>query len=91
MSGRISEFVMTLKMGKRKPGRSSDIVVKVDSSAEDPKATGGLVSNCIHPWVNKTKAAHVSEVLSSCLRWTPFFEKQGPNVNRVCTRGLVKK
>jgi len=55
MSGRISEFVMTLKMGKRKPGRSSDIVVKVDSSAEDPKATGGQVSNCIHPWVNKTK------------------------------------
>ena len=55
MSGRISVFVMTLKMIKGKPGRSSDIVVKVDSCAEDPKATGVFVSNCIHPWVDKTK------------------------------------
>jgi len=30
-------------------------VVKVNSSGEDPRATGGLVSNLSHPQVNKTK------------------------------------
>jgi len=29
--------------------------VKAESSGEDPRATGGLVSNLSHPWVNKTK------------------------------------
>jgi hypothetical protein len=33
---------------------ASDIV-KAKSSGEDPRATGGLVSNLPHPWVNKTK------------------------------------
>ena len=35
-------------------GGASDIV-KVESSGEDPRATGGLVSNLPHPRVNKTK------------------------------------
>ena len=35
-------------------GGASDIV-KAKSSGEDPRATGGLVSNLPHPWVNKTK------------------------------------
>ena len=29
--------------------------VKVKSSGEDPRATGGLVSNLPHPWANETK------------------------------------
>jgi len=33
---------------------TSDIV-KAESSGEDPRATGGLVSNLAHPRVNKTK------------------------------------
>ena len=35
-------------------GGASDIV-KAESSGEDPRATGGLVSNLPHPRVNKTK------------------------------------
>jgi len=30
-------------------------MVKAKSSEEDPRATGGLVSNLPHPRVNKTK------------------------------------
>jgi len=38
------------------PGGASDIVtVKAESSGEDSRATGGLVSNLPHPRVNKTK------------------------------------
>ena len=37
-----------------KPKKISDIV-KAKSSGEDPRATGGLVSNLPHPRVNKTK------------------------------------
>ena len=35
-------------------GGASDIL-KAKSSGEDPRATGGLVSNLPHPRVNKTK------------------------------------
>jgi len=42
------------KMGEGWTGRASDIV-KAESSAEDPRATGGLVSNLPHPRVNKAK------------------------------------
>ena len=43
-------------------GGASDIV-KVESSGEDPSATGGLVSNLPHPWVNKTKQHTVLNTL----------------------------
>jgi len=35
-------------------GGASDIV-KMESSGEDPRATGGLVSNLLHPRINNTK------------------------------------
>jgi len=41
-------------MGEGWTGGASDIV-KAKSSGEDPRATGGLVSNLPHPRVNKTK------------------------------------
>jgi len=41
-------------MGEGWTGGASDIV-KAMSSGEDPRATGGLVSNLPHPRVNKTK------------------------------------
>ena len=37
-----------------RPGGASDIL-KAKSSGEDLRATGGLVSNLLHPRVNKTK------------------------------------
>jgi len=40
-------------MGEGGSGGASDIV-KVESSGEDPRATGGLVSNLPHPRANKT-------------------------------------
>ena len=42
------------KMGEEESRGASDIV-KAVSSGEDPKATGGLVSNLPQPGVNKTK------------------------------------
>ena len=42
------------RWGRVEPGGASDIV-KAKSSGEDPRATGGLVSNLPHPRVNKTK------------------------------------
>ena len=39
---------------KSPTGGASDIA-KAKSSGEDPRATGGLVSNFPHPRVNKTK------------------------------------
>ena len=47
-------FVSVKKMGEGWTGGASDIV-KAKSSGEDPRATGGLVSNLPHPRVNKTK------------------------------------
>ena len=41
-------------LSKCTTGGASDIV-KAKSSGEDPRATGGLVSNLPHPRVNKTK------------------------------------
>ena len=41
-------------MGEGWTGGASDIV-KAESSGEDPRAIGGLVSNLLHPRVNKTK------------------------------------
>jgi len=41
-------------LSKCTTGGASDIV-KAKSSGEDPRATGGLVSNLPHPQVNKTK------------------------------------
>ena len=42
------------KTGEGWTGGASDIV-KAESSGEDPRATGGLVSNLPHHRVNKTK------------------------------------
>jgi len=46
--------VSVKKIGEGWTGGASDIV-KAESSGEDPRATGGLVSNLPHPRVNKTK------------------------------------
>jgi len=35
--------------------RGASNIVKSENSGEDPRATGGLVSNLFHPRVNKTK------------------------------------
>jgi len=47
---------MSLCQSRREGGtrRASDIV-KAESSREDPRAIGGLVSNLSHPRVNQTK------------------------------------
>jgi len=37
------------------PHHGASDIVKAESSGEDPRATGGLVSNLPHPRVNKTK------------------------------------
>jgi len=41
-------------MGEGRTGGASDIA-KAESSGEDPRATGDLVSNLPHPRVNITK------------------------------------
>ena len=46
--------VSVKKMGGGWTGGNSNIV-KAEGSGIDPRATGGLVSNLPHPWVNKTK------------------------------------
>ena len=46
--------VSVKKMGEGWTGGASDSV-QAESSGEDPRATGGLVSNLPHPRVNKTK------------------------------------
>jgi len=51
---RKKERQSVIKMGEEGTGGASDIV-KVKCSGEDPRATGCLVSNLPHPWVNKTK------------------------------------
>jgi len=53
--------VSVKKMGEEWTGGASD-KVKVESSGEDPRATGGLVSYLPHPRVNKTKQ-HTHEFL----------------------------
>jgi len=50
-------------------GGASDLV-KAQSSGEDPRATGGLVSNLPHPRVNKTKQ-HTMVVTS---KWNPQLD-----------------
>jgi len=47
-------FGVSQILRRDRTGGASDIV-KAESSAEDPRATGGLVSNLPHPRVNKTK------------------------------------
>jgi len=51
-------------MGEGWTGGASDIV-KAKSSGEDPRATGGLVSNLPHPRVNKTKQHWCKQVTLS--------------------------
>ena len=46
--------VSVKKLGEGWTGGGSDIV-KAKSAGKDPRATGDLVSNFPHPWVNKTK------------------------------------
>jgi len=53
------------KMGEGKTGGAS-AVVKAESTGEDAKATGGLVSNFPHPRVDKTKQHHL---VQTCLHY----------------------
>jgi len=53
-TGSYNFWVSVKKMGEGWTGGASDIV-KAKSSGEDPRATGGLVSNLPHSRVNKTK------------------------------------
>jgi len=46
------DLVVLTSIAKR---RGASDKVEVESSGEDPRATGGLVSNLPHPRVNKTK------------------------------------
>ena len=43
--------------------RGASDIVKAKSSGEDPKATGGLISNLPHPRVNKTKQHTLGEIM----------------------------
>ena len=47
------------------PGELAHDIVKAESSGEDPRATGGLVSNLPHPRVNKIKQLTVREPILS--------------------------
>jgi len=62
--------VRVKKMGQRWTGGAS-YIVKAESSKEDPKATGGLVSNLPHPWVNKTKQ-HTPQYERGCKFSSPL-------------------
>jgi len=54
LAGIALDPVSVKKMGEGRTGGASEIV-KAKSSGEDPRATGGLISNFPHPQVNKTK------------------------------------
>ena len=64
--------VSVKKMGEGWCGGASDIV-KAESSGEDPRATGDLVSNLPHPRVNKTKQ-HVRAMDKG---WFSYVRYQG--------------
>jgi len=74
----------------RPTGGASDIV-KAESSGEDPRATGGLVSNLLHPRVNKTKQHTPSikgtkplfTVIKAIITIVPFLLKVGSYVLEV--------
>jgi len=67
--------VSVKKMGGGRTRGASDIV-KVKSSGEDPRATGGLVSNLPHPRVNKTKQhTHTIEGLPQAIACGPHFRQ----------------
>jgi len=51
-------FVLLCEIGRLLDPKSEigkSFASKAESSGEDPRATGGLVFNLSHPWVNKTK------------------------------------
>ena len=56
--------VSVKKMGEGWTGGASDMV-NAESSGEDPKATGGFVSNLPYLWVNKRKQYSNAEWLNS--------------------------
>ena len=47
--------------------RGSHHIVKAESSGEDPRATGGLISKLPHPRVNKTKQHWTKRMASTRL------------------------
>jgi len=59
---------MSTSKQQRNGGASDIVIVKAEIFGEDPRATGGLVSNLPHPRVNKTK-----QHTHSCVRG-PFRE-----------------
>ena len=69
-------------MGEGRTGGDSDIV-KVESSGEDSKATGGLVSNFSHPRVNKTKQ-HIHKKVMRVMR-----DSERMRIKRACIRGKM--
>jgi len=54
------ESVSAMEMREGGTGGASDIV-KAKSSTEDPRATGGRISNLSHPLVNKQSNTHTIE------------------------------
>jgi len=76
------KFSVSVKKMEGWTGGASEIV-KAKSSGEDPRATGGLVSNLSHPRVNKTKQHTRWERL-----WNQNHEQHfafSPRVSRLIT------
>ena len=69
--------------GEGGTGEASDIL-KAQSSGEDPRATGGLVSNLPHPRVNKTKQ-HTSATVSQRRRRLSRRVHAGTTASCGCT------
>jgi len=64
--------------------RGASDIVKVESSGEDSMATGGLVSNLPHPWVNKSKqhTLHILEFKRSSDRNEDFLRVKEDEANK---------
>jgi len=71
--------VSVKKMGEGWTGGTSDMV-KTESSGKDPRATGGFVSNLLHPRVNKTKQHWWLIHLKACFVFMslPYFWHKWP-------------
>jgi len=63
--------VSVKKMGEGRTGGASDII-KAKSSGEDPRATGGLVSNLPQPRDNKTKQHSRVNKTKQHYQWGPL-------------------
>jgi len=61
----VRDVPVCLKIWCHNPWASD--IIKVESSGEDPRATGGLVSNIPHPRANKTKQHHPLALYTYCV------------------------